>query len=205
MTAGGDSVFFIDYTGRIAESANTAIKKQCGGGLAGDEPCVVVKNGPKETSQHQSRVEYGLHKIRSYLWLVPLIHTEFWISAGFALIQPFFPEVLKTQSPTLCYLIGQGGFFLFLIVFGCLYWIQNGEALLATSIAAVIFGGLANNMYLVGMFTVVTTKFEDNSGIFILEGSIIPSVSSEISGGLVRFWKTERTHLYWQALKSSFP
>ncbi|XP_077485896.1 MFS-type transporter SLC18B1-like [Amblyomma americanum] len=199
MTAGGDSVFFIDYTGRIAESANTAIKKQCGGGLAGDEPCVVVKNGPKETSQHQSRVEYGLHKIRSYLWLVPLIHTEFWISAGFALIQPFFPEVassrglsawrygfvfsaykfgmllgsiiaermLKTQSPTLCYLIGQGGFFVFLIVFGCLYWIQNGEALLATSIAAVIFGGLANNMYLVGMFTVVTTKFEDNSGIFI--------------------------------------
>ncbi|XP_049529055.1 MFS-type transporter SLC18B1 isoform X5 [Dermacentor silvarum] len=121
------------------------------------------------------------------------------MSAGFSLIQPFFPDVaisrglsswkysfvfsaykfgmllgsilaeriLKTWPPTSCYLLGQGGFFIFLVIFGCLYWIQDGDTLLATSLASVLFGGLANNMYLVGMFTVITTRFDENSGVFI--------------------------------------
>lgn len=28
-------------------------------------------------------------------WLLPLVHTEFWISAAFALIQPFFPVLVS--------------------------------------------------------------------------------------------------------------
>lgn len=161
--------------------------------------CTIMAVQAKEVSPERTRVQYATHTLKSYAWLVPLVHTEFWISAGFSLIQPFFPDVaisrglsswkysfvfsaykfgmllgsilaermLKIWPPTFCYIIGQGGFFIFLVAFGCLYWIQDGNALLAASITSVLFGGLANNMYLVGMFTVVTTRFDQNSGIFI--------------------------------------
>ncbi|XP_037280695.2 MFS-type transporter SLC18B1 [Rhipicephalus microplus] len=161
--------------------------------------CTIMAAQAKEVSPGRTRLQHATSKLKSYAWLVPLVHTEFWISAGFSLIQPFFPEeatsrglsswkysfvfsaykfgmllgsvlaerMLKTWPPTSCYVIGQGGFFIFLIAFGCLYWIQDGNTFLAASITSVLFGGLANNMYIVGMFTVVTTRFDQNSGIFI--------------------------------------
>ncbi|KAK8767735.1 hypothetical protein V5799_005483 [Amblyomma americanum] len=193
MRAKGD-VYVVEFDARLPDAADKHNK------IFGElEACTVMKTEGKKETTNASSVDFVLNLIRSYMWLVPLIHTEFWMSAGFSLLQPFFPglassrglsaskygfvfsnykfgmligsiaaeRMIKAQPPTTCYLIGQGCFFFFMIVFGCLYWIQDGGVLLASSLACVLVGGLANNMYLVGMFTVITAKFHENSGIII--------------------------------------
>ncbi|XP_075553170.1 MFS-type transporter SLC18B1-like isoform X3 [Dermacentor variabilis] len=34
-----------------------------------------------------------LSRLRQYTWLVPLIHTHFWVSAAFSLMQPYYPRL----------------------------------------------------------------------------------------------------------------
>ncbi|XP_077487353.1 MFS-type transporter SLC18B1-like isoform X1 [Amblyomma americanum] len=34
-----------------------------------------------------------LDRLRQYIWLVPLIHTHFWVSAAFSLMQPYYPRL----------------------------------------------------------------------------------------------------------------
>ncbi|KAH7938079.1 hypothetical protein HPB49_019685 [Dermacentor silvarum] len=34
-----------------------------------------------------------LSRLRQYIWLVPLIHTHFWVSAAFSLMQPYYPRL----------------------------------------------------------------------------------------------------------------
>ncbi|XP_042147294.1 MFS-type transporter SLC18B1 [Ixodes scapularis] len=162
--------------------------------------------------------------LRQDVWLLPLVHTEFWISAAFSLIQPYFPnlaisrgidawkygfvfsafkmamligsfvaeKLMKTKPPTVCYLIGQAGFFTFTIIFGCMYWVPGGDVFLGSAIASALLGGLTHNMYLVSMFAVVTTRFSEQSGLIIgfLEflwgaGNML---GSAIGGALIELW-----------------
>lgn len=157
-------------------------------------------------------------------WLLPLVHSEFWISAAFSLIQPFYPilassrgieawkygfvfslfkvfmligsisaeKMINRITPTACYLFGQGGFFIFTILFGCLYWAPGGDILLGLSIVCVILGGITNTFYLVSMFAVFTTRFPKYRGgiIAFLEflwgsGNM---VGSAIGGALIDAW-----------------
>ncbi|KAH6927563.1 hypothetical protein HPB50_005680 [Hyalomma asiaticum] len=163
-------------------------------------------------------------KFKRDAWLLPLVHSEFWISAAFSLIQPFYPilassrgieawkygfvfslfkvfmligsitaeKMINRITPTACYLFGQGGFFIFTILFGCLYWSPGGNVLLGLSIACVVLGGITNTFYLVSMFAVFTTRFPKYRGgiIAFLEflwgsGNM---VGSAIGGALIDAW-----------------
>ncbi|XP_077487370.1 MFS-type transporter SLC18B1-like [Amblyomma americanum] len=163
-------------------------------------------------------------KLKRDAWLLPLVHSEFWISAAFSLIQPFYPilassrgieawkygfvfslfkifmligsvtaeKMINRITPTACYLFGQGGFFIFTILFGCLYWAPGGNVLLGLSIACVVLGGITNTFYLVSMFAVFTTRFPKHRGgiIAFLEflwgsGNM---VGSAIGGVLIDAW-----------------
>lgn len=163
-------------------------------------------------------------KFKRDAWLLPLVHSEFWISAAFALIQPFYPilassrgidawkygfvfslfkvfmligsitaeKMINRITPTSCYLFGQGGFFVFTILFGCLYWAPGGNVLLGLSIACVVLGGITNTFYLVSMFAVFTTRFPKYRGAIIaflefLWGSG-NMVGSAIGGALIDAW-----------------
>ncbi|XP_077539321.1 MFS-type transporter SLC18B1-like [Haemaphysalis longicornis] len=217
-----NSVYVIENCDGLSSISNKAIN------VSPDDDAVyaIVKTTTtQECPRNRPGIVGTLHKIRSYLWLLPLIHNEFWISAGFSLIQPFFPDLatsrklpawkygfvfstykagmllgsilaermLKMRPPTTCYLLGQGGFFLFLLVFGSTYWIRDGDTFLGTSLAAVIIGGATNNMYLVSMFAVVTTKFGENSGIVIGSLEFLwgtgNMVGSYLGGILIDLWE----------------
>uniref|UniRef100_A0A131YPG9 Uncharacterized protein n=1 Tax=Rhipicephalus appendiculatus TaxID=34631 RepID=A0A131YPG9_RHIAP len=163
-------------------------------------------------------------KLKRDAWLLPLVHSEFWISAAFSLIQPFYPilassrgieawkygfvfsifkvfmligsitaeKMINRITPTACYLFGQGGFFIFTILFGCLYWAPGGDVLLGLSIVCVTLGGITNTFYLVSMFAVFTTRFPKYRGAIIaflefLWGSG-NMVGSAIGGALIDAW-----------------
>lgn len=163
-------------------------------------------------------------KCKPDAWLLPLVHSEFWISAAFSLIQPFYPILASSRgieawkygfvfslfkvfmligsitaekmitriTPTACYLFGQGGFFIFTILFGCLYWSPGGNVLLGLSMACVVLGGITNTFYLVSMFAVFTTRFPKYRGAIIaflefLWGSG-NMVGSAIGGALIDAW-----------------
>ncbi|CAN7937415.1 unnamed protein product, partial [Ixodes hexagonus] len=182
-----------------------------------------------ENPREPDALRFGLKKshwarLRRDAWLLPLMHTEFWISAAFSLLQPFFPslatsrdidawkygfvfsafkmamligsfvseKLMKTKPATICYLFGQGGFFVFTILFGCMYWVPGGNVLLGSAITSAILGGLTHNMYLVSMFAVVTTRFSEHSGIIIgfLEflWGLGNMLGSAIGGTLIDLW-----------------
>ncbi|XP_077487373.1 MFS-type transporter SLC18B1-like [Amblyomma americanum] len=181
----------------------------------------------KEDAQDEEKVNAAVgcwEKLKRDPWLLPLVHSEFWISATFSLIQPFYPilassrgveawkygfvfsffkvfmligsitaeKMINRITPTACYLFGQGGFFIFTILFGCLYWAPGGNVLLGLSIACVVLGGITNTFYLVSMFAVFTTRFPKHRGgiIAFLEflwgsGNM---VGSAIGGSLIDAW-----------------
>uniref|UniRef100_A0A4D5RRY2 Putative mfs-type transporter n=1 Tax=Ixodes scapularis TaxID=6945 RepID=A0A4D5RRY2_IXOSC len=157
-------------------------------------------------------------------WLLTLVYCEFWISAAFGLLQPFFPVLASSKgldawkygfvfsacklsmfigsllgdkfmmatSPLTCYLVGLGGFSLFTVVFGCLFWAPDGNVLLGLAITLVTLGGLTNTLYLVSMFAVVTTRFRKCPGYIIaflefLWGSGT-MVGAAIGGALIDVW-----------------
>lgn len=39
-----------------------------------------------------------LAKLRRQAWLLPLIHTHFWASAAFTLMQPFYPSLVSEEE-----------------------------------------------------------------------------------------------------------
>ncbi|XP_075750943.1 MFS-type transporter SLC18B1-like isoform X2 [Rhipicephalus microplus] len=43
-------------------------------------------------------VKDSWHWLRSNLWVLPLIHTHIWLSAGQSLLQPFFPPLASTKA-----------------------------------------------------------------------------------------------------------
>lgn len=157
-------------------------------------------------------------------WLLTLVYCEFWISAAFGLLQPFFPVLASSKgldawkygfvfsacklsmfigsllgdnfmtatSPLTCYLVGLGGFSIFTVVFGCLFWAPDGNVLLGLSITLVTLGGFTNTLYLVSMFAVVTTRFRKSPGYIIaflefLWGSGT-MVGAAIGGALIDVW-----------------
>lgn len=104
----------------------------------------------------------------------------------------FGDKFMAATSPVTCYLLGQGGFFLFTIAFGCLYWAPGGNIFLGLSIALVSIGGCTNTLYLVSMFAVFTTRFRKNTGYIVaflefLWGSG-NMVGSAIGGALIDVW-----------------
>lgn len=48
-----------------------------------------------DTPLLSNRMESRLDKLKNVSWILPLLHSEFWISAVFALIQPFFPVLVS--------------------------------------------------------------------------------------------------------------
>ncbi|CAN7937411.1 unnamed protein product, partial [Ixodes hexagonus] len=104
----------------------------------------------------------------------------------------FGDRFMAATSPVTCYLVGQGGFFLFTVAFGCLYWAPGGNVLLGLSIALVTLGGFTNTLYLVSMFAVFTTRFRKSTGYIVallefLWGSG-NMVGSAIGGALIDVW-----------------
>uniref|UniRef100_A0A4D5RV37 Putative vesicular amine transporter n=1 Tax=Ixodes scapularis TaxID=6945 RepID=A0A4D5RV37_IXOSC len=98
---------------------------------------------------------------------------------------------MMATSPLTCYLVGLGGFSLFTVVFGCLFWAPDGNVLLGLAITLVTLGGLTNTLYLVSMFAVVTTRFRKCPGYIIaflefLWGSGT-MVGAAIGGALIDF------------------
>lgn len=138
-------------------------------------------------------------RTRKFLWILPLVHSEFWIAAGFSLLQSFYPAMANDKgleadeysyvyssykiammlgailaerimvwfSPVACYLLGMTGCFIFNLIFGSLYWITGGTALLAVSLASAVLGGVSNSLYIVSAYAVFTNRFVSNTGVAI--------------------------------------
>nr|XP_037282104.1 uncharacterized protein LOC119175032 [Rhipicephalus microplus] len=138
-------------------------------------------------------------RTRKFLWILPLVHSEFWIAAGFSLLQSFYPAMANDKgleadeysyvyssykiammlgailaerimvwfSPVACYLLGMTGCFIFNLIFGSLYWMTGGTALLAVSLASAVLGGVSNSLYIVSAYAVFTNRFVSNTGVAI--------------------------------------
>lgn len=136
---------------------------------------------------------------KKFLWILPLVHSEFWIAAGFSLLQSFYPamaldkglnadefsyvysaykvammfgailaeRIMVWCSPVACYLLGMTGCFAFNLLFGSLYWIPGGNALLVLSLVTTVLGGVANSLYIVSAYAVFTNRFVSNTGVAI--------------------------------------
>lgn len=94
-----NSVYVIENCDGLSSISNKAIN------VSPDDDAVyaIVKTTTtQECPRNRPGIVGTLHKIRSYLWLLPLIHNEFWISAGFSLIQPFFPDLVSSQCILFC-------------------------------------------------------------------------------------------------------
>lgn len=50
---------------------------------------------PKTPEASQTKWEMRVHK---FLWVLPLIHSEFWIAAAFSLLQSFYPAMAATKG-----------------------------------------------------------------------------------------------------------
>ncbi|KAK8773029.1 hypothetical protein V5799_012430 [Amblyomma americanum] len=159
-----------------------------------------------------------------YVWIVPLVHTEIWISALQGITQTFFPllasqrgvagykcglvfssfkaamflasvlgdRMLQWTSPQTCYLIGQGGVFLFSVSFGCLYWTSGSQSLFFISLAMVLLGGFTIGLYFVSLFSVVTHQFRKSPGLIIAALEISwgtgNMIGSALGGKLIDVW-----------------
>ncbi|CAN7937410.1 unnamed protein product [Ixodes hexagonus] len=195
-----------------------------GGPTTGVHPSQNFLTNP-ETRERLTDGNTGcLSKLWKNIWILPLIHSEFWIAATFSLITAFFPilasskgidawkygfvfsaykvamligslvaeKIMAWKSPSLCYMLGQGGFVLFTFIFGGLYWIPDGQVLLGLSLLFALVGGFTNTLYLVSMFAVVTSKFETRSGLIIAGLEILfgsgTMAGAAIGGRLIDIW-----------------
>lgn len=165
-----------------------------------------------------------LARLRRKAWLLPLFHTQFWVSAAFSLIQPFYPHLaadagleawkygfvfstykmamlvaslsadrlMNLLSPLKVWFIGLLGFFVFTLVFGTLYWSPGGNILLGLSLGLVTVGGFTQVLYIVSVYSVVTTKFPHSTGLIIASFECVWGVGnmagSIIGGVLIDVW-----------------
>lgn len=101
-------------------------------------------------------------------------------------------RLISGISPKAGYLGGQVATVLFCVLFGFLYWVKGAGHLLAFSLALAAVGGCANTVYSVCLYTLLTSRFGDNGGMFIglMEclwgaGTL---VGSSIGGALIDLW-----------------
>ncbi|KAL1419279.1 hypothetical protein MTO96_005368 [Rhipicephalus appendiculatus] len=157
-------------------------------------------------------------RIRKHAWIVPVIYTHLWAAAVISLVAPFFPPLADSRgipawkygfffstmklmmlpgaisgvSARAGYLGGQATTALFSVICGFLYWIKSGNVLLAASLFMAAFGGCCNTVYSVCLYTLLTSRFQDDGGMLIglMEclwgaGTLM---GSAIGGSLIDFW-----------------
>ncbi|KAM7308981.1 multidrug resistance protein MdtG [Ixodes scapularis] len=165
-----------------------------------------------------------LARLRRKAWLLPLMHFQFWTSAAFSLIQPFYPALAASAGleawkygfvfstykmamliaslsadrlmalihPLKISLYAVVGFFIFSLVFGALYWSPGGNTLLGLSLALVLLGGFTHVLYLVTVYSIVTSRFPGSPGVLIATFECVwgvgNMVGSIIGGALIDIW-----------------
>ncbi|XP_040075097.2 MFS-type transporter SLC18B1-like [Ixodes scapularis] len=101
-------------------------------------------------------------------------------------------KMMKATSPLTCYLVGQIGFVIFTVTFGCLFWAPAGNVFLGLSFLLVVLGGFSNTLYLVAMFALFTTRFQKGAGLIMALLEILwgtgNMVGSPIGGALIDLW-----------------
>ncbi|KAK8773031.1 hypothetical protein V5799_012432 [Amblyomma americanum] len=89
----------------VESSDYGALKKQldfvngCGDeqGHLGSMPAEQNANGLPPKAPEVSETKWEV-RVRKFLWIVPLIHSEFWIAAGFSLLQSFYPAMASSKG-----------------------------------------------------------------------------------------------------------
>ncbi|CAN7938999.1 unnamed protein product [Ixodes hexagonus] len=101
-------------------------------------------------------------------------------------------KLIANVSPRVGYLSGQASVFLFSILFGTLYWIQNGDTLLVLAITCIGFGGCMYTTYSICLYSLLSNRFHEDGGILIgiMEclwgfGTLMGSI---IGGALIDLW-----------------
>lgn len=101
-------------------------------------------------------------------------------------------KLISRVSARAGYLGGQVTTALFSVICGFLYWIKNGNLLLGASMLMAAFGGCCNTVYSVCLYTLLTSRFQDNGGMLIglMEclwgaGTLI---GSTLGGSLIDLW-----------------
>ncbi|XP_077487366.1 MFS-type transporter SLC18B1-like isoform X1 [Amblyomma americanum] len=101
-------------------------------------------------------------------------------------------KLIAWTSSKAVYFFGLIGFFLACMSFSLLYWCPTADTLLGGSIAAALFSGFVEGVYLVTLYGTCTSTFLHNTGIIIAImdcmfglGSMLGSV---IGGALIDLW-----------------
>ncbi|CAN8018197.1 unnamed protein product [Ixodes persulcatus] len=101
-------------------------------------------------------------------------------------------KLIANASPRVGYLGGHASVFLFSILFGTLYWVQDGNTLLALAITCIIFGGSMYTTYSICLYSLLSNRFHEDGGILIgiMEGiyGLGTLVGSIIGGALIDLW-----------------
>lgn len=208
---------------------NDAFKMDADGAGSREHPRVDGDNRIPDASQEVTPLNGARPttlwvKVRSKLWAIPLIYTQFWFSGISSLSAPFFPGLATSRgltawqysfffstfkigmlfgsitaerlaaylSPRAGYLAGQSGFFIYTVVFGSFYWVQDGSTLLGLSVTSALFGGAVASMYTVSLYAMITARFKDNAGLLIASMECLwgigTMVGSVIGGALIDLW-----------------
>ncbi|XP_065306141.1 MFS-type transporter SLC18B1-like isoform X2 [Dermacentor albipictus] len=101
-------------------------------------------------------------------------------------------KLISDVSAKAGYLGGQVTTALFSVICGFLYWVKGGNLLFGVSLLMAAFGGCCNTVYSVCLYTLLTSRFQDDGGMLIglMEclwgaGTL---VGSSIGGVLIDLW-----------------
>lgn len=190
-----------------------------------DDDVAVRQTPPRVAAARPSEEGNPCTKLRRKLWTLPIIHTQFWLGAAFAIVTPLFSQLADSRDleqwkryyVSLAFkvamllgfvcserlmvwmeaerllLSGQGGFFIFIVLFGSLYWSPSGSTiLLPLAITAAAYGGFIVALYRVSMFSMMTARFRASAGVIIAYMECLWRVGSVVGwllgGVLVELW-----------------
>ncbi|XP_075553147.1 MFS-type transporter SLC18B1-like isoform X2 [Dermacentor variabilis] len=101
-------------------------------------------------------------------------------------------KLISDVSAKAGYLGGQVTTALFSVICGFLYWVKGGNLLFGVSLLMAAFGGCCNTVYSVCLYTLLTSRFQDDGGMLIglMEclwgaGTL---VGSSVGGALIDLW-----------------
>lgn len=101
-------------------------------------------------------------------------------------------KLISNASAKAGYLGGQITTALFSIACGFLYWVHSGNVLLGLSLVVAAFGGCCNTVYSVCLYTLLTSRFQDDGGMFIGVMECLwgagTLVGSSLGGALIDLW-----------------
>ncbi|XP_065306143.1 MFS-type transporter SLC18B1-like isoform X4 [Dermacentor albipictus] len=76
-------------------------------------------------------------------------------------------KLISDVSAKAGYLGGQVTTALFSVICGFLYWVKGGNLLFGVSLLMAAFGGCCNTVYSVCLYTLLTSRFQDDGGMLI--------------------------------------